>query len=80
MTHRFMEETDGTVSPLQTLSSINFSRISQANIVGFACLYSVIFETTSGVATFGFDPPMTPGLTDPVSSYLEILYKVQSQF
>ena len=25
-----------------------------------------------GVATFGFEPPMTPGLTDPVSSYLRI--------
>ena len=24
-----------------------------------------------GVATFGFEPPITPGLTDPVSSYLK---------
>jgi len=23
-------------------------------------------STTGDVATFGFDPPMTPGLTDPV--------------
>ena len=27
-----------------------------------------------GVATFGFEPPMTPGLTDPVSSYLKIFF------
>jgi hypothetical protein len=42
-------------------SDINLSRISQANIVGFSRLYCSIFDTTAGVATFGFDPPIKPG-------------------
>lgn len=37
------------------------SRISHAKIVGFSRLYCSIFETTAGVATFGFDPPIKPG-------------------
>ena len=35
------------------------SRISQANMVGFSLLYCSILLTTTGVATFGFEPPMT---------------------
>lgn len=37
------------------------SLISQANIVGFSRLYCSIFDTTAGVATFGFEPPISPG-------------------
>lgn len=46
---------------------INFSRISHENIPGFCLLSSSILASTSGVATLGFDPPITPGLIDPVS-------------
>lgn len=42
-------------------SEINRSRISQAKIVGFSRLYCSILDTTAGVATFGFDPPINPG-------------------
>jgi hypothetical protein len=42
-------------------SDINLSRISHAKIVGFSRLYCSIFDTTAGVATFGFDPPINPG-------------------
>lgn len=42
-------------------SDISRSRISHANIVGFSRLYCSIFETTAGVATFGFEPPIKPG-------------------
>ena len=31
-------------------------------MVGFSLLYPSIFPTTSGVATFGFDPPIIPGV------------------
>lgn len=37
------------------------SRISHANIVGFSRLYCSILDTTAGVATFGFEPPIKPG-------------------
>ena len=46
---------------------INFSRISQLKIPGLSFLYSSIFFSTSGVATRGFDPPITPGRIEPVS-------------
>lgn len=62
-----MDETLGTVSLSQTPSARSRSRISQANIVGFCRLYSAILSTTLGVATFGLDPPITPGLILPVS-------------
>lgn len=42
-------------------SDISRSRISHANIVGFSRLYCSILDTTAGVATFGFDPPIRPG-------------------
>jgi hypothetical protein len=42
-------------------SDINRSRISHAKIVGFSLLYCSILDTTAGVATFGFDPPISPG-------------------
>ena len=46
---------------------ISFSRISQLNIPGLSFLYSSIFFSTSGVATRGFEPPITPGRMEPVS-------------
>lgn len=42
-------------------SDISLSLISHANIVGFSRLYCSIFDTTAGVATLGFDPPINPG-------------------
>lgn len=42
-------------------SEMRRSRISQAKMVGFSRLYCSILETTAGVATFGFDPPISPG-------------------
>ena len=35
------------------------SRISHAKMVGFSLLYCSILLTTAGVATFGFEPPIT---------------------
>ena len=54
-----MDETEGAVPFVQTPSEISLSLISQANIVGFSLLYDSILFTTRGVATFGFDPPIT---------------------
>ena len=62
-----MELTLGTLSGQQTFSLRSRSRISQANMVGLARLYSAILLTTGPVATFGLLPPITPGLMDPVS-------------
>ena len=62
-----MELTLGTFSLEQTVSVSSLSRISQANIVGLSCLYWQMASTTPGVATLGFEPPMTPGLIEPVS-------------
>ena len=62
-----IELTLGTFSWLQTFSERSRSRISQANMVGFARLYSQILLTTCGVATLGFEPPITPGRMLPVS-------------
>lgn len=42
-------------------SAMSFSRISQANMVGFSRLYDSILPTTSGVATLGLEPPIIPG-------------------
>ena len=57
-----IEETDGTLSCEQTASARSRSLISQANMVGFSLLYFAMASTTTGVATFGFDPPITPAL------------------
>lgn len=62
-----IELTLGMFSCVQMLSARSRSRISQANMVGFSCLYLTIASTTDGVATLGLDPPITPGLVDPVS-------------
>ena len=58
----FIEDTEGTFSWVQTPSANSRSRISQANIVGFSRLYFAMASTTIGVATLGFDPPITPAL------------------
>ncbi len=65
--HLFILLTLGMLSCEHTFSDNNLSRISHANIVGFSCLYLVIASTTIGVATLGFEPPITPGLIEPVS-------------
>lgn len=62
-----MEDTLGMLSLVHMFSESKRSRISQANIVGFSCLYLQMASTTPGVATLGFEPPITPGLIDPVS-------------
>ena len=51
------------------LTLISCSRISQLKIPGLSFLYSSIFFSTSGVATRGLEPPMTPGRMEPVSWY-----------
>ena len=55
-----IELTLGTLSRSQTASSTSLSRISQAKIVGFCCLYWTILLTTAGVATLGLLPPIDP--------------------
>ena len=55
-------------------SDINLSRISHANIVGFSLLYCSIFDTTAGVATLGFDPPINPGGRSVPAEKSEIIY------
>ena len=66
-----MELTLGILSGVQMFSFSSRSRISQANMVGFSLLYAIIELTTEEVATFGLEPPITPGLIEPVSKYLE---------
>lgn len=60
-------DTLGAVLRSQMPSFTNLSRISQLKIDGFSLLYCSIRPSTSGVATLGFEPPMTPGRMDPVS-------------
>ena len=69
-TIRLILETEGALSCVQIPSLINFSLISQANIFGFFCLYVVIDSITDEVATFGLEPPINPGLIEPVELYL----------
>jgi hypothetical protein len=66
-----MDETLGALLSSQIPSWISFDLISQANIVGCAFLYLVMALITLGVATFGLEPPMTPGRIEPVCRYLE---------
>lgn len=65
-----MELTLGTDDLSHIPSFNNRSLISQLNIPGFSRLYCSIFFSTSGVATRGLLPPMTPGRMLPVSWYL----------
>lgn len=62
-----MADTEGAVVRSQKPSLTKRSRISQENIPGFSFLYSSMRASTSGVAIFGFEPPITPGRIDPVS-------------
>lgn len=62
-------ETLGALVLSQIPSLINLSRISHENIPGLSRLYSSIRASTSGVATLGLLPPITPGLMLPVSWY-----------
>ena len=50
---------------ISTFTSL--SRISQLKMPGLSFLYSSILFSTSGVATLGLLPPITPGLMLPVS-------------
>lgn len=52
---------------LDWITFINFSLISQENIPGCSFFNCSIRASTSGVATLGFEPPITPGLMLPVS-------------
>lgn len=70
-----MLETEGALSDVQTPSLINFSRISQANMFGFFCLYVVIDSITDEVATLGLEPPIRPGFIEPVELYLKLFRK-----
>jgi hypothetical protein len=38
---------------------------------GFFSLYVVIDSITDDVATLGFEPPISPGLIEPVELYLK---------
>jgi hypothetical protein len=43
---------------------------------GFFSLYVVIDSITDDVATLGFEPPISPGLIEPVELYLKINLKL----
>lgn len=64
---REIADTDGAVARSHMPSLISRSRISHENIPGFSRLYSSMRVSTSGVATRGLDPPITPGRIEPVS-------------
>jgi hypothetical protein len=57
-----MELTLGILNFVIFLSLRSLSRISHAKMVGLSSLYPIIISTTSGVATFGLDPPVEPAL------------------
>jgi len=57
---------------------ISFSLISQEKMPGFSFLYSSILASTSGVATRGFEPPITPGRIDPVSYRVRVAVLVKA--
>ena len=68
-----IDDTDGTDGRSMIPSFRSFSLISQLNIPGLSFCMSSIFFSMSGVATRGFDPPVEPGLIDPVSWYLKMV-------
>ena len=57
----------GALSLSQRPSLTSRSLISQLKMPGLSFLYSSILFSTSGVATRGLLPPMTPGRILPVS-------------
>ena len=72
-----MLDTDGAFSFVQIPSLMSRSLISHANILGFFSLKLVIDSITEGVATFGFEPPIRPGLIDPVEWYLKFSFRIK---
>lgn len=64
---REMALTEGAEERSHMPSFTRRSRISQEKMPGFSRLYSSILCSTSGDATRGLEPPMTPGRIDPVS-------------
>lgn len=62
-----MAETLGAELLSQMPSFTSLSLISQLKMDGFSRLYCSILDSTSGVATLGLLPPITPGRMDPVS-------------
>lgn len=62
-----MAETLGAELRSHIPSLTSRSLISQLKIDGFSLLYCSILDSTSGVATRGLLPPITPGLIEPVS-------------
>lgn len=67
LSSREIADTLGALVRSQMPSLISRSLISHENIPGLSRLYSSILASTSGVATRGLLPPMTPGLMLPVS-------------
>lgn len=67
LSSREIADTLGALVRSQIPSLISRSLISHENIPGLSRLYSSILASTSGVATRGLLPPMTPGLMLPVS-------------
>lgn len=59
------------------LTLISLSLISQEKIPGCCFFNCSILDSTSTVATLGFEPPMTPGLMLPVSWYLFNIFETQ---
>ena len=72
-TYLLILDTEGTLSWEHTPSLISISRISQANMFGLRILYKVIDSITSEVATLGLEPPIRPGLIEPVELNLKII-------
>lgn len=69
-----MELMLGTFWLSHTCSSSSWSRISRANMPGLMPFRCRMVCTTLGVATLGLEPPITAGLTLPVSLYLNAQY------
>jgi hypothetical protein len=69
--YRLILDTEGAFSCEQTPSWMSFSRISHANMFGLRVLYEAIDSITDMVATFGFEPPISPGLIEPVELNLK---------
>lgn len=59
------------------VTSNSLSRISHENMPGLSRFNLSILVSTSGVATRGLLPPITPGLIDPVSWYLLRIFETQ---
>lgn len=65
---RLMELIDGAVFLSQTPNIINLSLICELINVGSCLRISMTLVSISGEVLRGFEPPITPGRNDPVSS------------